>query len=293
MKRLIYLLAVFALICGCSNQISMEDPTETTTQQAFIETSAATTSAVPETTESKISTTIASTDPVVMETVAQQISLGISCGTYFDRFRSNQSSDYLDYYLYVPENAVCDMPLVVFLHGDGSVNDPESLKDRGVIASARTIYGENYPFISISPCTRVRSWITDSIPDTLMELIEYTVNSYQIDPEKIIIMGHSRGAKGVWNMISIYGDYFSAAVPVSCGAASELNDENCAKVPVKAFVGDADDSEEIYMDYMEEIVSDINDAGGNAELVVLEGYTHGKTMSGACTEELLEWILEQ
>ena len=45
-------------------------------------------------------------------------------GSYFNTYRNDEYDDYLDYYVQVPEKAVDGMPLVVYLHGDGEVNQP-------------------------------------------------------------------------------------------------------------------------------------------------------------------------
>lgn len=246
--------------------------------------------------------TIETTTPVDAETPpdipsvstgSTEAPLEIPAGSHFLRFDSVDTGDYLDYYLFIPENAVAEMPLVVFLHGDGQVYDPEGLENYGPISCAREIYGENYPFILISPCTRVFSWTDGSIPATLMELINTVIDQYRIDRKHLIITGHSRGAIGVWYMISEYGDIFSAAVPVSCGADRALNSERLATVPVYAIAGDIGQDERIYSYKMEMLVSQINELGGNAEFSLLQGCSHADTDTAAYTQETFEWMLEQ
>ena len=214
-------------------------------------------------------------------------------GSYLETYQDEETQDYLDYYLFIPEGASDKMPLVIFLHGDGEVGNPSLLEDFGLIKAAREIYGEKFPFIAISPCTRVESWISGSIPQTLIGLIDDISERLSINTDRIIITGHSRGAIGVWHMISTYGDFFSAAVPVSCGAETALDMENCVQVPVLAHAGNIGKNENIYREQMFNIVHKIKKNGGNAELIVLESKNHTQTSTCAFTEEVFLWMLEQ
>lgn len=227
------------------------------------------------------------------ETTEPDLSLPIESGAHLMRYEDENTSDYLDYYLFVPNNPQINMPLIVFLHGDGEVGKVECLENYSMMVSAREIYGEEFPFIAIFPCTRVYSWTDGTVPQTLMGLINKTVENCCIDPRRIIITGHSRGAMGTWAMISSYSDYFAAAVPVSCGAEVLLDYDSCAKVPVLAFVGNSGNMELSFQYAMGQIVQNLTHAGGQAELIILDGCTHDDTSEQAYTEETFRWMLEQ
>ena len=233
--------------------------------------------------------TIATTEP----SVPTEPSNYFPAGDFCDTFTSTANNYALDYWLFVPENATTEMPLIVFLHGLGEVGRIDSLQDYGMISSARDIYGDSFPFIALYPNTKIDSWWTDPIPDTLMELIQFVSEQYSIDTEHIIVTGHSLGAIGTWNMISRYGDYFSAAVPVSCGCDQPLDFENCAKVPIWAFVGDADAFEPKYEAGMRRLLYAIVQQDGNSKLTILTGDDHRKTKTSAYTAETFMWMLSQ
>ncbi len=214
-------------------------------------------------------------------------------GEYLERFTSHNTGNFFDYYIFLPENVEYNMPLIIFLHGDGEVGQAASLKNYGPVVNTKKIYGDDYPFILLLPNTRVASWTLGDIPDTLMELIEYIADEYQIDRSRIILTGHSRGAMGAWWLLGKYGDYFSAAVPISCGPGVWIDYDNCAKVPIRAFCGDQGESELTYKAGMEWVVNLILEAGGDVEFTIMKGYAHGETVFGAFTEELFNWMLEQ
>ena len=221
------------------------------------------------------------------------LSLHAEPGSYRLKYVDINTSEYLEYYLYIPENAVIGMPMIIFLHGDGEVGQLESLENYGMISQAREIYGDEFPFIAVSPCTQIPTWTDNHIPETLMGLIENVAATYSVDQQQIIITGHSRGAMGVWYLISTYGDYFSAAVPVSCGTDKYLDYSNLCSVPILAFAGTSGEAENIYQQAMRTIVDNIIQAGGNAQLILLEGSEHKDTSKDAYTEETFRWMLEK
>ena len=268
-----YLLLLFCalLLCGCSEPM-VSAPTE--------------------------SATSATTEPTIAESTAPQttmpdLSISVPTGTHRCRFDDDTTGDYLEYYLFIPENAVQDMPLIVFLHGDGEVGNPDALEHYGPIIGAKEIYGESFPFILLSPATRQKSWTNGTIPDTLMNLIRYIIQECEIDPGRVILTGHSRGAMGTWYLASEYSEFFAAAVPVSCGTDMPLNFENLAQIPIFALTGNVGTYEINYKNAMEYLVSQINNHGGHVEFRILNGLGHDATSEKAYNQELFEWILEQ
>lgn len=272
--RLIYMIICLIFLTGCAH-----GPTETvpTTQPMVTEQTAAPTE-LPE------------TEPPQTEPIAV---LDFEAGAHLLKFTDESTGDYLDYYLFVPENAVEDMPLLVFLHGDGEVGHPERLEHYGPMIKAKEIYGEDFPFLALYPCTRSYSWTSGYIPRTLKALIDTTVESYRIDSDRIIITGHSRGSVGVWYMISAYGDYFSAAIPISCGPFAALDLDACDNVPVWAFAGSGDQLENRYSTTMKWAVDQIVEYGGTAQLQILKNVTHANTCVEAFSEDVFTWMLEQ
>lgn len=75
-----------------------------------------------------------------------------------------------------------------------------------------------------------------------LELIEYMIDNYNVDPARIYVTGNSMGGGGTWDFIARRPDLFAAAVPVSGHVPSEqaLAKVAQAKVPVWAFTGSND-----------------------------------------------------
>jgi len=219
--------------------------------------------------------------------------LHVDGGDYLLRYDDPETENYFDYWLFIPDNAQAELPLIVFLHGDGYLDSVDYLKDCGIVTRMKDIYGENFPFILLVPCTRRASWEEGTIPDTLIDLIEETVATYRCDKSRVTLTGHSRGAIGTWYIASTWREVFSCAVPVSCSNDLGLDYERLATLPIKAYVGSGWDDYDRYGNYMKEIVNSINVRGGNAELTILEGLYHGDTEIRAYTQELFEWMIAQ
>ena len=131
------------------------------------------------------------------------------------------------------------------------------------------------------------------IREILKEYRIYSLKEKGIDIDKIIITGHSRGAIGVWHMIGEYGDYFSAAVPVSCSNETNLNVENMKNVPIWALVGGGYNDYNTYGKMLDIIAGIINKYDGNCTVTVVGTYNHGDMATAGYTKEVFEWMLEQ
>lgn len=258
-----------------STQCISEEPSKATENVAFTE--------APE------------TATVPLETVP--VLLNEEPGTYIETFFANTTDYVMDYCLFMPEMPVEGMPLIVFLHDGKEVGNVNALKDIGMISQAKQIYGDDFPFIGIAPCTWTDSWTADDISVTLKELIDSVAEKYFVDKDHIVVAGHGIGALGVWNVVGTYGDYFSAAAPIS-GKIKSFDAAKCAEVPIWAFTGDADavnatKYEESAEYYMEKAVARINEVGGQAMLTVLEGSSKNDMLTKPYSAELFKWMLEQ
>lgn len=297
LKITVLLIILSIAFSGCERINLATDLTET--PYAAIDTSslepAETPADIPETQSQQTETTAPdeTTVPATVETTAPDLSLDIVPGRYQLQFVCEQTGDYLDYHLFIPNNPVKGMPLITFLHGMGEVGQIDVLKDYGIATITKELYGDDFPYILLIPCTHERTWIKNEIPVTLKALIDHIVSELYIDTEHVILTGHSLGAIGTWKMISLYADYFSAAVPVSCGIDDPLNYTSFHNIPVWGFVGTDGYYEENYNKAMVKIVDAVNENGGNAVLTIYEGVEHTETVTLPYTRELFDWMLAQ
>lgn len=184
------------------------------------------------------------------------------------------------------------MPVILFLHGDGLTNRIDWLPEWGIAKRAKEIFNDNFPFILLIPCNRFPEWYEDGMGETLKGLLDSIVSDYSADTGRLIITGHSRGAIATWQMANEFKDYFSCAVPCSCGAA-HIHGENFESVPVMAFCGGGENDQRDYYRDMKTIVDDINNKGGSATMTVLWEYDHPDMDYAPYTEEVFKWMISQ
>lgn len=274
--KIISCILLLSILSGCSGSspaattVPTESPTVTT---AVIETTVAT--------ETPVVTTEPTVDPNLLD---------VESGTHFSKYVDPNSNDFLELYTFMPENAVKDMPLIVFLHGDGEIGKSYLLEHIALVDNAIEIYGEDYPFIAIAPCKRQKSWCEHQVPGTVLSLIDDTVEKYQINPDKVIITGFSSGAMGAWYMITNHTERFSCCVPISCPNEYPILYHKIKEIPIWGFVGE---KEEYYTEKMAEIINWTAEIGGDAKLTVLEGMYHKGMDKATYTEEVIEWMLSQ
>lgn len=199
--------------------------------------------------------------------------LGVDPGTYTFKLED------LSYKVFIPDGAVQNMPLIMYLHGDGG---NESL----LYTYVSSVYGKNFPFILVAPMGGM--WAeTSGRTGNLKSIIDAVCDEYNCDTSRISISGHSRGAIGTWAMVNQYPDLFYSAVPVSC--TGYITGSNFKHTKVKAFCGNQGD-DLYYYDGMLGNVASIQNAGGNAEFIELNA-GHGGTPPLAYIKSTFEFMI--
>lgn len=162
-------------------------------------------------------------------------------------FPLNSTEAPFGFYLYLPEyyNQSADQyPLLIFLHGSGekgnSATDSSQLDRVLKNGPPKQIENETwspvFPMLVASP-QAVSGWNASEIHS----FIEYLMENYRINPERIYISGLSMGGFGTFNYLTTYGNagYAAAAVPI-CGRGNSSKVEQCSHIPIWAFHGEED-----------------------------------------------------
>lgn len=112
-------------------------------------------------------------------------------------------------YIY-PEKEI--HPLIIFLGGNGEVAPPGEINviQNGSIPKYIS-EGNDIPFIVIAPEHTVEEWDVEFIH----EVVEYAIENYAVDPNRVIITGMSGGGIGTLNYAMAYPEVPAVIVPVS------------------------------------------------------------------------------
>ena len=194
------------------------------------------------------------------------------------------------YYVGGPTNMVSNLPLIVYLHGDGSVGNPDNLTYGEMTAYVKQVYQENPPFVYLLPYTETTSWTDGNRPQTVIELIDKIASEYQVNKNKIILSGGSRGAMGAWFIANQYASKFSAFMPIS--GTGNITPSNFRSLPTRAIVS-TDGSDSWCYSNMQTNCNNISNIGGRCQFIPMNGYTHNTILGGAFKKENFEWMINQ
>ncbi len=195
----------------------------------------------------------------------------------------------LGYLLHIPENLPEEnRKLMIFLHGAGERgNDLEVVKANGVPKLLDE--GKDIPAVIICPqCPSDIVWT--NIIFAVKELIDATVEEFNIDKNLITITGISMGGFGTWEMGITYPEMFAAIAPV-CGGGMSWRTALLRDVPVWAFHGDCDNVVPIKNSL--EMVDAVNANGGNAKLTIFHGVEHNSWTPAYRETTVIDWLLSK
>ncbi len=205
--------------------------------------------------------------------------------------KTEQEYNGMKYYQIIPDDPVENMPLIVFLHGDG---ESKNFKSVGSLPITKYVESKKAyqagKFVFIAPHQSKYSWNSDGTVKTLMALIEKVSKDYKIDKNRIILTGMSRGGIGTWYIANKYPNYFAAIVPMS--GSSSINGNNFVNTPVWAIAGSAESN---YITNMKANVNKVNKAAGKniAKMEIVKGATHSTIQQSYKRLELFQWMLAQ
>ncbi|MDF1824171.1 MAG: dienelactone hydrolase family protein [Verrucomicrobiales bacterium] len=194
------------------------------------------------------------------------------------------------YFLFLPaaygEEKGREWPMILWLHGRSlRGNDLEQLRRYGPPA----FLGKQpeFPFVVICPQLPDGAWPAKELSDLVDECLEL----YDVDPDRVILTGDSLGAMGAWNLAGSFPDKFAALTPVTAHGPAWVA-EKLLKMPIRAWHGDADEA--VPMKEHVAIIRQIQELGGDAEIKVIAGGTHGSVIGMNWRDsDWLTWIENQ
>ena len=227
------------------------------------------------------------TSEPITQKITEQIE--IKSGSSLKSYTSSNNQT-LQYYEIIPNNPTNKMPLIIYLHGDWEADDINRIEDLPIYNYAKN---NNQNYVFIAPHSPYKDWISANITLALKELIDNVINDYDIDKKHIIIMGASRGSIGTWNMIAKYGNFFSAAVPISYYPTTNGDANAYVSVPIFGVSGNSGSFESSINSGMINMINRIKSAGGIAEMHTISGKTHNDIAQNLPLDEMFNWVLSK
>ncbi len=202
----------------------------------------------------------------------------------------------MSYSVYVPKDATTNMPLLIWLHGDGGSSGGSQAQTLGKTAASLGI-----PAIIVRPyspnlgSSGNPGWFEGGHLGEVKGIIDEVCQKYQCDTTNINVGGHSRGAIGAWMMVSTYGNFFHSVAPVSCCSSRGFKPQNFKGVKVWAMrgsgAGSGYSSDDTYGHCMNRDVNNIKKYAKAWHYTILPGTTHGGAGGNALTnKEMIKFI---
>jgi predicted peptidase len=158
------------------------------------------------------------------------------------------------------------VPLILALHFGGDPNGAGRAMLDILIAPALGELGA----IIVAPDSAGGGWNTAQNEMAVNALLAAVEKSYNVDLTRVIVTGFSMGGAGTWYWAGKYPDRFSAAIPVSGRPTS-----GAWRVPV--FAVHSRDDQTVPIGPAERRITELQQQGVNARMVVLRGIQHYET----------------
>ena len=185
-------------------------------------------------------------------------------------------------------------PLLLYLHGAAYRGEDPNLVLSSGLPSIVYQEKDDFPFILVCPQCPANTWWSDHLP-ALDVLLKDIGDRYAVDPLQVQVTGSSMGGYGVWHLGVSFPNRFAALVPL-CGGGSWFYGfpervRLLKNVPVWAFHGEDD----VIIPPRESavLVDELNQAGGQARLEVLQRTGHDAWRQVYRRADLFEWMLSQ
>lgn len=208
------------------------------------------------------------------------------------------NGDKMSYWLYVPSGYSSNMPMIVFLHGQGEAGNDYVNKTTNAIywGFGRDISKRNAKFNAIILIPQAKeSWNTTTLKNVI-EISNQVANQYRVDKQRISIVGFSLGCIAIPDILGLYPNYFSAAVPIECKRPTDTTAaRKYGKIPTWTFA-----SQDYTHTALQTLTRNINNVGGNAKHSYYPGLGHtglvgnkGYSIFTDSKINLVSWITSQ
>jgi predicted peptidase len=189
-------------------------------------------------------------------------------------------------------------PLMIFLHGRDQRGDTQNalqlLKKEGPPGIVEE--QPDFPFILLSPQCPTDSYWSQEL-DSIEYVLDYVVDNYHVDTDRIYLTGLSMGGFGSWHMALRDPKRYAAMAPIAGGYAYEsrgvpANICDLMDLPTWVFHGAQDD---VVLPYQSEVlVEALMDCGADVRFTLYPNTGHAGAWRRAYTNPALyEWLLEQ
>lgn len=212
----------------------------------------------------------------------------------------------LPYRIFIPQgNSKKKSPLLVFLHGAGERGCNNESQVTFHTELLERVIEKNNCIVVAPQCPEEMQWVNTPWKDgsysfentiiskpmeSLIELLDFIEQQYDIDKTRVYIAGMSMGGYGSWNMLMRFPNKFAGAVIV-CGAADPSQATAIKHIPVRTY-HNADDPT-VPVCGTREMVDALEKCGADIQYFEEPTGGHNSWHRAYTQEDLLDWLFNQ
>lgn len=196
-------------------------------------------------------------------------------------------ADGYNFWLYNPDSTRNEnplRPLVIFLHGSSLCgNNLDKVRRYGTIDAIEK--GREFDAFVVAPQNPGGSWK----PAKINAVLEWVCDNYNIDKNRIYVLGMSLGGYGTLDMVAAYPEKIAAAMAF-CGGATSSDYKAMSKVPLWIVHGTGDRA--VSVSASDKVVQGIKNTGDASRLVYhrVPGMNHGRPSRYFYLQESYDWL---
>ena len=199
-----------------------------------------------------------------------------------------------NYWFYTPKSVSASAdsisspkPLIVFLHGASLCGtNLDKVKRYGTINAIEK--GREIDAYVVAPQNPGGSWK----PEKVLNIVDYVSANYDVDPNRVYVLGMSLGGYGAIDFAATYPDRIAAAIGM-CGGSSVKNLDGLADLPLWIIHGTADSA--VSVSQSDKVVKAVKDAqSDNINRLSYDrvpGMNHSQPARVFYNPETYEWLL--
>ncbi|GAA4440775.1 hypothetical protein GCM10023091_24900 [Ravibacter arvi] len=175
-------------------------------------------------------------------------------------------------------------PVVLFLHGRSLSGGKLERVQRYGLMYSMDLGKVSLPAVVVAPHSQ-GGWN----PDKLLEVIDYVVENYCADPERVYVCGMSMGGYGTLDLAGKYPDRIAAAVAI-CGGGAAQYACGLSKIPIWLQHGTSDRI--VPASESKKIAGAIRacNTSANLTLTLIDGGTHGSVERIFHQYDIYNWM---
>lgn len=191
-----------------------------------------------------------------------------------------------NFWLVEPDDSMEAKPVFIFLHGASLCgNDPNRVKRYGTLDAVQK--GRNLDAYIIAPQNPGGAWK----PEKIMNILKWVEDWYNVDYDRIYVLGMSLGGYGTIDFVATYPDDVAAAMAF-CGGGSVKDLTPLNNVPLWIVHGTADAA--VSISQSDKVVSAMREADASTPRLIYDrmpGWNHGKPARLFYLAETYDWLL--